>query len=364
MTETHALAADVDELLAPSHLSALAGETVHQVTVTPITPAFAKSGSALLQVATNGGDGPRFVLKRVNVHRDWLMRATDDHRCRSVTLWQYGILDRLPPAIVHGVVACARDGEGYALLMRDFGGRLMSNTPFSEERNRLFLDAMAAMHATFLDDESTPLTAPELGLCELHHVYRMFSPAVGEAERAGVDEVPKRIIEGWAAVRSVVPPDVVRIVEPLLRDPQPLCRALARYPQTLVHGDFRHSNLGVTSDSGSDRVVLLDWQLATRGTPSVELGRYVGANSALLPGAKEESLRHYAAALRRFLGETGDVWWWEDQLALGLLGGFVQDGWAIVLKATTWDVGADAREHWKADLGWWCDRVREGAKRL
>ncbi len=380
MTEVHSLATDVDQLLSPERLSDLSGHTVTDVALTPITPPFAKSGSALLQVTTNAGTGPRFVLKRVNVHRDWLMRATEDLRCRSVTLWQYGLLDRLPDSIDHGVLACARDGEGYALLMSDFGGRLMSNTPFSTEWNHRFLFAMAGMHAAFLEGENDPsageppqsrertpggqpfLAAPELGLCELRHVYQMFSPTVGEREAGGVDEVPQRILEGWRAVRAVVPPDVVRIVEPLVADPTPLCRALARYPQTLVHGDYRHSNLGCGADEES--VILLDWQLATRATPSVELGRYLGANSALLPGAKEESLRYYAAALQRHLGSDAELWWWPDQLALGLLGGFVQDGWAIVLKATTWDVGAEAREHWKADLAWWCDRVRDGARLL
>jgi hypothetical protein len=51
-------------------------------------------------------------------------------------------------------------------------------------------------------------------------------------------------------------------------------------------------------------------------------------------------------------------------LELALLGGFVQDGWAIVLKATRWHITAHQRPHWQADLHWWVEQVRNGAKWL
>lgn len=365
----YTLHTNVDELLSPLALSRFAGRPVSSVQIRPLTPDFAKSGSRISLVETNDGAGPRFVLKCVSCAWDWLMRATEDETCRSVTLWQHGVLDRLPPVIDHAVVACAHHGEGWAILMRDVGEALYVNRPFSPEANRRFLDAMAAMHAAFLEDMT--LCDYTLSLCRLEHVYGMFSPRTGHREAGGPDELPRRILEGWETVERVADRDVARLTLELLADLTPLCDALGRYPHTLVHGDWRHANQGlidaphvasrIDAPRAAPRVVLLDWQLAAFAPPAVELGRYLGANAALLPGTKEESLDYYRARLASLLGPRFSESWWRPQLALGLLGGFVQDGWAMALKATTWHVGADARERWRADLCWWSERVREGA---
>lgn len=360
----HALYAGVEDLLDPATLSRLAGRPIAAVSSRPLTPDFAKSGSRIALVETDGGAGPRFILKRVSAAWDWLMRATEDEACRSVTLWEHGVFDRLPASIDHAVLACAYDGdEGRAILMRDLGDQLYSNRPFSPAANRRFLDAMAEMHAAFFEDMS--LLDPSLSLCRLEHVYGMFSPRTGRREAAGPDELPRLILEGWAMVERVADPEVAQVTLGLLADLTPLCEALGRYPHTLVHGDWRHANQGLCQlPGGATRVALLDWQLAAFAPPAVELGRYLGANAALLPGAKEDALAYYRGRLAALLGPRFDERWWRPQLALGLLGGFVQDGWAIALKATTWHVGADARELWQADLRWWSERVREGMEWL
>jgi hypothetical protein len=191
----------------------------------------------------------------------------------------------------------------------------------------------------------------------------MFSPQTGHREAGGPDEIPRRIPEGWDLVLALVEPDVADVLQELVRDPTPLCSALGRYPQTLVHGDWRHANMGILRGERT-RVVMLDWQLAAAAPPSVELGRYLGTNSALLPVAKEAALAYYQRSLADRLGSRFDKSWWRPQLELGLLGGFVQDAWAIALKATRWQVGADSRDCWRADLEWWSERVRAGVKWL
>lgn len=360
---THMLLQSVEELLNPANLSRVAGRPITTRTCESLTPAFAKSGSRIARVTTDGGSGPCFILKRVATAWDWLMRATDDHACRSVTLWEHGVFDQLPAVIDHAVVGCARDDDGWAILMRDLSPHLYVNKKIDWPTNRRLLDAMAALHAAFF--EAIELIDPTLGLCRLEHTYGMFSPQTGAREAGGPDELPALLLEGWQAVEQHVDPDVAGLTLGLLADLTPLCAALGRYPHTLVHGDFRHANLGLLDPSdGPPRVILLDWQLATFAPPAVELGRYLGANAALLPGTKEESLAYYRERLAALLGPRFSDDWWRPQLALGLLGGFVQDGWAIALKATTWHVGADARERWQADLRWWSERVREGAAYL
>jgi hypothetical protein len=357
----HTLFSSVDEMLAPETLSRLTDRPVTSVRCLPLRVDYAKSGSRIWAVVTNDGHGSRYILKRISLAWDWLMRATDDRLCRSVRLWQYGFFDRMPPCIEHGILACAESGEGWAILMRDVGATLVPYSRFSVADNECLLNAMAALHATFF--EAPDLANPTLGLCTLRHLYTMFSPQTGRREAGGPDEIPRRIPEGWDLALTLVEPDVADVLQELVRDPTPLCNALGRYPKTLVHGDWRHANVGILGGEQT-QVVMLDWQLATAAPPSVELGRYLGTNSALLPVAKEAALAYYRQRLADRLGSRFDNSWWRPQLELGLLGGFVQDAWAIALKATRWHVGAGARDRWRADLEWWSERVRAGAKWL
>jgi hypothetical protein len=357
----HPLFPTVAAMLETVVLSNLLGDQITAVSPHPLIAQYNKSGSHLLRLELNQGQGPSLILKQISPATDWLMRATNDTRCRSVTLWEHGLLDQLPPEIDHAMLACARDGDNWAILLRDVSADLLPTARFSLADHELMLAAMAALHAAFWS--SPRLADPELGLCELRDVYTMFAPQTGEREAGGTDEVPQRILEGWELVKTAVPPDVADTVLTLLHDPAPLCAALDRYPHTLVHGDWRHANQGI-SRSHPPQLILLDWQLAVAAPPGVELGRGLGTNSALLPVSKEAAIAFYRQELARRLGPCFEAAWWEPQLALGLLGGFVQDGWAIVLKATHWHVGAAARAHWQADLAWWAEQVRAGAKWL
>ena len=361
----HRLFDTIEEMIAPETLAALSGQPVTEVSSRALTAEYAKSGSRLQVVETKAGQGPRYILKLVSMDWDWIMRTTDDHRCRAVTLWQYGLMDRMPPEIEHATVACAlqedQTPKSWALLMPDVADAMVPYERYRVADNKRFFDAMAAMHATFW--EAPGLSDPELGLCTTHHAYTMFSARTGHREAGGDAEVPQRILEGWEMVADEVPADVARILLQLSADPGPLCDALARYPQTLVHGDWRHANQGLLPGT-PPRVVVLDWQLATVAPPAVELGRYLGANSALLPVPKEDAIEYYRQRLSQRLGSRFDPNWWQPQLELGLLGGFVQDAWAMVLKATHWRPGAGHRQLWHDDLKWWSQQVRTGLKWL
>lgn len=360
-TMPYPLYPNIETLLTPNTLTTVTGHSIRHVSRTPLNATYNKSGSQLDSIDTNTGNGPRFILKRVSVDRDWQMRTTNDHSCRSAALWQYGILDRLPPEIDHTVVACAHDEPGWAILMRDVSQYMLPYAPIRAHHHQIFLEAMAALHATFFND---PLPAdPRLNLCNLGHVYTVMGPETGRRELDRTDDVPKRMLEGWEAVKSTLPADVANLTLDLAHNPQPLCDALARTPHTLAHGDWRHANMGLIQAEPT-RTILLDWQLATHAPPGIDLARHLGANSALLPASKEETIAGYRQQLAARLGDQFDESWWQPQLALSLLGGFVQDGWAIVLKATTWHITAHQRPHWQADLHWWIEQVRAGVKWL
>ena len=70
------------------------------------------------------------------------MRITDDVSCRAVLAWTSGLLDRLPTDIAHEVVACARDDDGWAILLREVGHALVppGDDLVSEADNERFMD--------------------------------------------------------------------------------------------------------------------------------------------------------------------------------------------------------------------------------
>ncbi|KAA3658480.1 MAG: hypothetical protein DWQ04_25000 [Chloroflexi bacterium] len=359
-TMTHTLFPTVAAMLAPDVMSEMTGLMITAVSQQPLSSEYGRSGSRILLVTTNHGQGPSYILKRVSLEWDWLMRSTKDTLCRSVTLWQHGILDQMPPEIEHGVVACSHDGDGWAILMENVGDMIVLFDPFTEAENAFFINAMAAVHAQFWQNDV--LDNPDLGLCELCDIFNMFNPRTARVELNGDNNIPRRVIEGWELSQFNLPTDVFQILQSLLDDATPFCDALAQYPHTLVHGDWRHANQACAP--GVPHLYLLDWQLAVPAPPVVDLARYLITNSPLLPVSKDAVIEIYRHKLAARLGEQFSDEWWEPQLALSLLGGFLQDGWAVVLKATNWRVGARNREQWRADLVWWSEWVRAGAKWL
>jgi aminoglycoside phosphotransferase (APT) family kinase protein len=156
--------------------------------------------------------------------------------------------------------------------------------------------------------------------------------------------------------------DVVEVVRRLHRDPGPLCRALALYPNTLVHGDAYPGNIGLPREAHG-KVILLDWQLATALPPAVDLTQCLSDFRVV---AKEAAIAHYRHSLARQLGGRYDdaYAWWRPQLALGALAFFVSRGWAIPLFIERWSAGERERATWRATLAWFAGQIRAAAKWL
>lgn len=366
--KSHVPFASLEDLLSPEALGELAAAPVDDVRRIPLSAGHAASGNPLLAVETNGGVGPRFVVKRVSPEWDWIMRATDDREGREALAWTSGLLDRLPPEVEHPIVACARDGAGWAILMRDVGDALFPphdpyvGLPISAAEDARILDALAAMHVAFWEDAGA--ADPAQGFCTPGARYRAFSPETGRRESAGLDFYPRIIREGWALLPELMEPGLARFVADLADDPEPLTTALARYPQTVVHGDARPPNLGLLPDgSGGQRVVLIDWQFVGPGAPAVDLSWYLYCSGPGRPHAKEAVIACYRDCLARQLGSRFAEAWGRPQLELSLLGQTLrcaQDmAWAAVRHESP------AVQAWARDeLAWWSDQAAAGARRL
>jgi hypothetical protein len=307
-----------------------------------------KSGARLERVVIGKR---RYVLKHLDLSADWTVRAAGDLRGAPLTLWERGILARLPECINQPIVAVARErgagrgpSGGCALLMHDVTPWLVPATdsvlPLGQHLG--FLRHMAAMHAAFWG------CGAEADVVPVMHRYLELSPWTAQAEAGlGSDHlVPRLVAQGWPLLAEVAPA-AAAVVTPLAHNPGPLVDALAATPQTFVHSNWKLDNLG-TDDQG--RTVLLDWEQPGRGAALSDLAWYLAINCRRLPQAKEAAIGAYRDALERRGVDTAP--WWDRQLALCLLGALVQFGWEKALGG------------YDEELAWWESKAVTAARLL
>ena len=127
--------------------------------------------------------------------------------------------------------------------------------------------------------------------------------------------------------------------------PARLAGPLARAGTTLIHGDLWVVNVGLQAD----RVVLLDWGLATDGSPAFEFASFLAGCASRVRAGREQIIDDF----RELCGPHHD----EDALRLGLFGGLVELGWNKALDvAENHDAAVRVRE--QADLDWWVGQAR------
>ncbi|HEX3606992.1 MAG TPA: phosphotransferase [Candidatus Dormibacteraeota bacterium] len=314
--------------------------------VRPLFTGDGKSGSRMERLSIGGVS---HVLKHLDLDESWLMRCSGDLGQRQLLLFGSGLLDALPRCIDHAVVAVAPERTatgrpGTALLMRDVGADLVpeGGTPIGAEQELRFLDAMAALHASYHGFEGNDL----LMSLAMHYTFLSEATAAVEAARGGTDVVPPLIAAGWSRLDSLTP-GVARLVRGLLDDPSALVLALERTPQTLVHGDWKLGNMGAGPDG---RTILLDWDRVSRGPATLDLAWYLAINSDRLTRPREALIDHYRSRLEAHGVDTAG--WFEAQLELALVGAFVQLGWEKLLGGNP------------VELGWWDARVGAAAALL
>lgn len=322
----HKLYGSIAEMLAPQTLSELLGSPVKYVRCLPMAGGY--SGGRLMIVELDQKPSARLVLKHMSPDWDWGMRASDDRVCRSVTLWQYGLLDRLLPFMDHAIIACAYDAGdnkgSWAILMRDVTETLIPwDRAMSAADVRRLLEGLAAMHATFW--QALELTDPKLGLCDATGMIRTFSPTTGQRLASSSSLLPKMLVEGWELLQGMMELDVASALRELVANPQPLLDALARYPYTLVHGDFRDANLALPAKPR--HAVALDWQYAGYAAATVDLAWFLETTpvklSALSTG---EAAEYYRQNLVRHLGSRFNMEDWQPLLELGRLVNVLRTG--------------------------------------
>lgn len=301
-----------------------------------------KSGSAFERVVI---DGESLIVKHVHVDEDWTMRFNGDVGCNPVQVWKSGLMDAAPEHIEHGVIAVAagfgRNGWGGAILMRDLSEAMIpaGDTVLTVEQHASLLDSLAALSARLWGWKD------DVGLTPLENRWTWFNPASLSVEeaRGWPDPVPPIAHKGWQQFGDRAPVDVRRVIDEMRSCPDALVTAMRSTPLTFVHGDWKMGNLGIDADG---RTVLIDWTYPGEGPCCYELAWYLAINRARMPETKEAAINRFRSSLERHGLDCTD--WFDRQLALSLLAALVVFGWEKAL-------GDDD------ELGWWCDRAREGA---
>jgi hypothetical protein len=341
----------VEAMLAPEMLGAIVGREIGAVREAPLgAQESAYSGSAISVIETNTD---RLLLKRCAPAWDYFMRVSNDGRGREALVFTSGLLDRLPPELAHAYLACARDGDGWAILMRDVASSLMPpRVAIAHADHRRVLTGLAAFHAAFWEHDPGP------GFCAPWHHYHVVSPAAAAGDAGEHGALQEMIQDGWERLLALIDPGIGTLALALANDPTPLTDRLARLPQTVVHGDMRPANIGIEDD----RLLPIDWALVGRGVAGLDAIWYVAGLGARSPLARESSLDIYRAALADRLGPRFDTAWWEPMLDFSLLGGLLRHGWIAARVTSSRDTMM--RDAARADLSWWTEAARRGIDRL
>jgi hypothetical protein len=340
----------VEELLAPETLSDLLNTCVSQVNYQPFVSSDSFSGSRLYNVTA---DDVLLVMKRINLSQDWISIAAEDRLCRSVRVWQYGLLDRIQPHMDHAIVAACSDGDEYLLLMHDVSEGLFDNKEITPQTIYALLDALAAMHAMFWEDEA--LKDPELGLCTPDQMVKTFWKEHLHRYRHD-NKATEYINAGWDAFFELVPPDVCDAVQQLMEDPQPLFRKLAQLPATLVHGDYRLGNLALMPKT--NQVIAFDWQHAGYAPATLCLSWFIMGDNTL---SVNEAAEYYRQQLATRLGKRFDPDLWQQMLDLGCMADALRKGnWPALFSVSHSDEAVRIRM--KQSVYIYSDAIRKGLK--
>jgi hypothetical protein len=307
----HTLYTSVDEMLKPETLGRLLSKPVTRVECRPMNGHSGLAGGQLSYVETDAG---RLVLKRMSIASDWIMFASNDQLCRSVMLWQYGLLDRLHPHLEHKIIACSRDASSWAILMHDLSGHVFGlDKPLPPELVPVFLDALAKLHATFWNDPL--LKDTRLGLCDPAQLLDQTSlPVAQKNEGKSMGVIPVWVQGGWKVMEDLLDPDVFAWMGKLSNHPQPLLDVLGRFPWTLLHGDYRAENLAYPGNP-----VAIDWQEATRGLMTIDLAWLTKTLFIRKSMGQEQAVLNYRHNLETYLNRRFDNQEWQKLVDLGHL---------------------------------------------
>jgi hypothetical protein len=289
-------------------------------------------------------DGRRLVAKRIVPGSNWIDRHTADEG-REALLFKTGALQRVHETIDHAIVAAERDGEAWWVVMRD-----VSDSLLADERRLSRAESLSILAAANrMWDEFWREEIPHV--CSLRDCFGLFSPAIAESERTGLDLLPKQYEVFWEAFTEAVDADVADAVLNLHQDPAPIVTRLEALGTTLVHADIRDEQIGLDGE----RLILLDWGRATQGHPVVDFAWSICHNAWRIDATHDALVDDF----RRVRGERDDP---RANELIGLVG-LLLYGWVFGHSAAYHPDPTERR--WASEeLAWWVPQARRGLEAI
>ena len=281
-------------------------------------------------------DGRTVIAKWMSPATDIWMRALDDDG-RIQRLWTSGVLAKLPPSVDHATLGVEPFDRGWLHIMRDVGGTLLPTTRAStRDEWRRIVTGARAMHETFRGMRLD-------GLCPLAVRLGAFM-WMDDRPSLAPSWVGRAYARGWELFPELIPDDVAQRVYALRKDPGAILEALATCEPTLIHGDFRKANTGLTADG----LVIVDWGTFTgNATPWLDVANFLGR--ATIEGTLDEHI----ADVRTMYGP-----WFDDrEFGLALIFAFLECAPGIV-SAGERATSDEQRIRAEAKLDQWIARMR------
>jgi hypothetical protein len=304
----------------------------------------ALSGARLERVAL--ADGRTLILKQLPADGDWLTRATKGTG-RLRKLWASGLLARVRPFVEHTIIDVQGVDGTDVVVMRDATEDLLpARVRIPRDTSRTLLAQLAAFHEAFSDQ-------PSQDLCTLGARYAMFAPAFHAADPGpGRHPLAERIAAGWELFAEHVDSDIVDAVFAIHRDGgERLGGRLDRFSSTLLHGDAKLENLGLSKGN----LVAIDWgDLTGFGPREVDLAWYALKGAARIGCTPDELFGDYQAAARRPLEP--------EALDLTSVGSLAQMGFRFAVGAFA--SGPEPTDVAARQLEWWTARAAAALDRL
>ena len=283
-------------------------------------------------------DGHRpVVIKTVVPERDLTFALGDDTSGRERRLWADGVLDDLPAGTGHAVISAGWVDGRLVTVMHDLRDSVLSwdRSLDPSDLDRLF-GALAAVHHRFAG------RVPD-GLCDLRTRVSVFAPRRMQP-RAGTHHLARAVLEGWRHFVDLAPPEVADAVLSTLERPDALARVLGSATSTMCHGDAWLVNVAVRPGE----VVLLDWNMATRGPASIDFVDFAVGCASHVDLPVDEVLARARAACADLVDDT--VW------NATLFWALCELGWNKALDAATHPDMAH-RERARRELTWWSEQA-------
>ncbi|MBA3823234.1 MAG: hypothetical protein H0X24_04905 [Ktedonobacterales bacterium] len=348
--------ATIADLTTPQTLTALLGisDGPWQLRRAPMSGGL--SGATLERLTLSDGD--RYagaILKRIDPRANWLMRASGDTALRELRLTQSPLWEALPNAVWDPVLGVAtEDGVG-ALLLPDLSPVVypasLCYDPADDDLVARILDRIASLHATLW--EHPALRAQEWLTSPAAAYFALAPDRLSQATYPPTEEdtYGDQATRMWPFLWKFIDGADADPLWHTLARPEALLAASAGAPATLAHGDTWVANMGgltpsaiPTSDPAAERLVLLDWALATAGPATFDSLWLAQTWRALDPYVV--LAQHRAALLRHGVTTVADDATWALLADLGWVRTFFMGAeWMVrdVRGATTDEEDAKAR---------------------